>query len=76
MGNSLLDVCVFGRIAGREAAAYAREKYQPGRPHLDHVRAYERERRAAGVGDGRTSPMLLPDYVSQQVKDKRLEIKW
>ncbi len=76
MGNSLLDVCVFGRIAGREAATYAREKFQPGRPHLDHVRRYEQERRAAGIGEGRRSPILLPDYISQQVKDKRLDIKW
>jgi len=76
MGNSLLDVTVFGRIAGREAAQYAREKYQPGVPHLDHVRKYEAERRAAGVGDGRASPILLPDYVNQQVKDKRLDVKW
>jgi len=74
MGNSLLDVTVFGRIAGREAAQYAREKFQEGKPHLDHVRAYEKERREANVGDERVSPILLPDYVSEKVKDKRLEV--
>lgn len=73
MGNSLLDVCVFGRIAGREAAQFAGEERYPGRPHLDHVRKYEQERRKAGVGEGRQSPILLPDYVNQKVKDRRLD---
>ena len=73
MGNSLLDVTVFGRIAGREAAAYAKERYEEGTPHLDHVQNFEAERIAAGVGENALSPMLLPDYIGQQVKDKRLE---
>jgi len=76
MGNSLLDVTVFGRIAGREAAQYAKWKFQEGRPPLDHVRDYEKQRRRANVGEDRISPILLPDYVSQQVKDKRLEVVW
>ena len=74
MGNSLLDVNVFGRIAGREAAVYASEKFQEGKPHLDHVRAYEKELKKAKVGEGRVSPMLLPDYVNEKVKDKRLKV--
>lgn len=74
MGNSLLDVTVFGRIAGRSAARYAAQEYQAGEPHLDHVRRFEAERCTAGVGRERVSPCLLPDYVSQQVKDKRLKI--
>ncbi|HPQ71015.1 MAG TPA: FAD-binding protein, partial [bacterium] len=76
MGNSLLDVTVFGRIAGREAAQYAKWKFEEGRPHLDHVREYEKQRREAKVGEDRVSPILLPDYVSRQVKDKRLEVVW
>jgi succinate dehydrogenase / fumarate reductase flavoprotein subunit/L-aspartate oxidase len=72
MGNSLLDVCVFGRIAGESAAAFAREKYAPGEPTLDHVRRFVAERRDAGVEGKTASPILLPDYVSQTVKDKRL----
>ena len=67
------DVTVFGRIAGEAAAEYVKEKYLAGKPHLDHVRKYEKERRKAGVGEDRKSPILLPDYVSQEVKDKRLD---
>ena len=72
MGNSLLDVCVFGRIAGESAAAFVRDGYVAGEPSLDHVRRFAKERADAGLTEKRTSPMLLPDYVNQQVKDKRL----
>jgi succinate dehydrogenase/fumarate reductase flavoprotein subunit len=73
MGNSLLDVTVFGRIAGESAAKYAREKYAAGEPSLDHVRRYAAERKKAGLSGELCSPILLPDYVNKQVKDKRLE---
>ena len=36
-GNSLLDVLVFGRIAGRNAALYAKERAKDGQLTLDHV---------------------------------------
>ncbi|NLH50185.1 MAG: FAD-binding protein [Myxococcales bacterium] len=72
MGNSLLDVCVFGRIAGQTAAAYVKEKYAPGIPNLEHVRRFIAERKEAGIDSAVASPILLPDYVNQQVKDKRL----
>jgi len=42
MGNSLLDVCVFGRIAGFNAALYVKEKVKDGRLTLDHVRRYHK----------------------------------
>ena len=61
MGNSLLDIIVFGRNAGQQAGKKYRE-VTPGAPTLAHVAKYEGERAAAGL-DGRTlSPMLLPDY--------------
>ena len=72
MGNSLLDVAVFGRIAGRSAAAFAKSGAEDGKPSLDHVWSYHEELKAAGIETDRQSPMLLPDYVSQKVKDKRL----
>jgi succinate dehydrogenase / fumarate reductase flavoprotein subunit len=61
MGNSLLDVCVFGRRAGRAAAAWAREA-QPGEPCLDHLKEWMRERANSGLENGITSPVILPDY--------------
>ncbi len=62
MGNSLLDIIVFGRRAGRNAAAASREIPVPGDLNLDHVEAYHRELEETGAADNRTGPMLLPHY--------------
>jgi succinate dehydrogenase/fumarate reductase flavoprotein subunit len=72
MGNSLLDVCVFGRIAGVSAAAYAKEKAKDGKMNLDHVRRYNKEVEEAGISGDRVSPMLLPDYSNPNVRDRQL----
>ncbi|HDH97001.1 MAG TPA: FAD-binding protein [Proteobacteria bacterium] len=72
MGNSLLDILVFGRIAGRNAAAFAAEHAEIGKPTLDHVRRYHRELEEAQVPRTRVSPRLLPDYISDKVKIRRL----
>ncbi len=72
MGNSLLDILVFGRIAGREAAAYARERAQEGKLNLDHVRDYVRELREAGIETGRIAPLLLPDYTQPELRARQL----
>ncbi len=61
MGNSLLDIIVFGRSAGRNAAARAAQTV-PGRPTLDHVAAFQRELQEAGVVTQTVSPKLLPTY--------------
>jgi succinate dehydrogenase/fumarate reductase flavoprotein subunit len=72
MGNSLLDVCVFGRIAGVEAARYVKEKAKEGRLTLDHVRRYHRELDEAGIAIDRVAPMLLPDYSNPKVRKNQL----
>ena len=72
MGNSLMDIVVFGRVAGKNAAIFAREKAQSGALTLEHVRKYHKELEAAGVVTDRVAPMLLPDYTSAQVKEKQL----
>jgi succinate dehydrogenase/fumarate reductase flavoprotein subunit len=72
MGNSLLDVMVFGRIAGKNAALHAHEAARDGAPSLDHVRAYHRELDEAGVETDRVSPMLLPDYTDPEVRKRQL----
>jgi succinate dehydrogenase / fumarate reductase flavoprotein subunit/L-aspartate oxidase len=72
MGNSLLDILVFGRIAGAGAAAFATEKAQDGGLSLDHVKAYNREVDEAGIGEERVSPMLLPDYTNPRVRERQL----
>lgn len=61
MGNSLLDIIVFGRRAGRRAAEYI-QTAEPGKPNLDHVKRYNEALAEKGIDNGRTAPMLLPDY--------------
>jgi succinate dehydrogenase / fumarate reductase flavoprotein subunit len=61
MGNSLLDICVFGRRAGVSAASWA-QLVQPGRPTLDHLEDWRRLRREAGLLQRTASPMILPNY--------------
>jgi len=72
MGNSLLDVCVFGRIAGRSASVYAKEKAKEGKLTLDHVRRYHKELEEAGILTDRVAPMLLPDYSNPKVRERQL----
>jgi succinate dehydrogenase/fumarate reductase flavoprotein subunit len=61
MGNSLLEICVFGRRAGRSAAGHA-DKVSLGVPTLAHVTAWNRELDASGINGAIKSPILLPDY--------------
>ena len=61
MGNSLLDIIVFGRSAGKNAAAEA-EKTKVGALSLAHVDAFEKALADAGIQTDRVSPQLLPDY--------------
>ncbi len=61
MGNSLLDIIVFGRIAGRNAAKKATETVS-GKLSLEHITKCDAERAAAGIETDTVSPMLLPDY--------------
>jgi succinate dehydrogenase/fumarate reductase flavoprotein subunit len=72
MGNSLLDVLVFGRIAGENAAVYIRETAKDGRLTLEHVTAFHKQLEAAGVPKDRVSPMLLPDYTDPEVRKRQL----
>jgi succinate dehydrogenase/fumarate reductase flavoprotein subunit len=72
MGNSLLDVCVFGRIAGVSASLYAKEKAKEGKLTLDHVRRYHKQLEEAGIITDRVAPMLLPDYSNPKVRERQL----
>ena len=61
MGNSLLDVIVFGRNAGKSAAQRATE-VKVGRLTLDHIERFASEIASASLPEDKTSPLLLPDY--------------
>ncbi len=65
MGNSLLDIIVFGRNAGINAAARAKETTL-GELTLSHINKFDSEREAAGIKTDAVSPKLLPDYRRQK----------
>ncbi len=71
-GNSLMDVLVFGRIAGENATLYTRERAKDGPLTLDHVRKFHKELEEIGIDRKKVSPMLLPDYSNPLVRDRQL----
>ena len=71
MGNSLLDIFVFGRRAGQRAEQRARETHL-GPLTLDHVRSYNRQVKEARISTTRVSPMILPDYTPEACRIRRV----
>jgi len=67
MGNSLLDVLVFGRRAGKAATERAREVSFGDSLSLKHVESFHQQLAAKGVETERVSPMLLPDYSNSNI---------
>ena len=61
MGNSLLDIIVFGRSAGRNAAEKSKN-VSVGKLTLEHVEKFAKEMEEAGIKSDIVSPQLLPDY--------------
>ena len=61
MGNSLLDIIVFGRSAGQNAARVSKET-TVGKLTLAHIEKFEKEMASAGITTETVSPKLLPDY--------------
>ena len=61
MGNSLLDIIVFGRNAGKAAAAKAKE-VELGTPSLNHIYDYAKMLEEANCAEAGVSPLLLPQY--------------
>lgn len=61
MGNSLLDIIVFGRSAGKNAAQKAKNT-QVGTMTLSHIAKFEQEIEDAGIVTDTVSPKLLPSY--------------
>lgn len=72
MGNSQLDIIVFGRRSGRNAAERAASGVAMGEPTLEHVRRYNKEASALGIDPKKISPVILPDYIPDHVKAKQL----
>ena len=69
MGNSLLDIIVFGRNAGKAAAARAAD-VNLGKMNLDHIYSYAEELKQADAVHEGVSPLLLPNYARHERKEK------
>jgi succinate dehydrogenase / fumarate reductase flavoprotein subunit len=65
IGNSTLDIFVFGRRAGRAAAQQAK-KAKPDPFNLDHVRRWQEQLKEAGIESRPVSPLLLPNYTRRE----------
>jgi succinate dehydrogenase/fumarate reductase flavoprotein subunit len=74
MGNSLLDVIVFGRRAGEAAAERAKSVKKGSKITLDHLEAFHAELKKAKVPTGRLAPMLLPEYRRPEMADRKIHI--
>ena len=75
MGNSQLDIIIFGRRAGKFASEYAKGA-KTGKLNLDHIYEYEKEVKKLGIDKSKISPMILPDYIPDAVKAKQLTTKY
>jgi succinate dehydrogenase / fumarate reductase flavoprotein subunit/L-aspartate oxidase len=76
MGNSLLDITVFGRLAGEAAGAYVKERGSVEQISVEHVRRFHKELEEAGVPADRVSPMVLPDYSNPEVRKRQWTTKY
>lgn len=76
MGNSQLDIIVYGRRSGRFAAKRANEGVEMGEPTLEHVRNYNKEAEELDIDPKKVSPVVLPDYIPDHVKAKQLTARY
>jgi succinate dehydrogenase/fumarate reductase flavoprotein subunit len=73
MGNSQLDLYVFGRRAGKAAAERAK-KASVGKLTLAHLDRYDRWLEEAGIKTTRKAPLLLPEYRGKKTLEHKLNI--
>ncbi len=78
MGNSLLDVIVFGRRAGVTAARLAAERTPDFSPTLEHLHRWRRLLKEKNITPETIAPILLPDYTrkpdtTQSIQQTRQE---
>ncbi|TRO53221.1 FAD-binding protein [Candidatus Bathyarchaeota archaeon] len=73
MGNSQLDLYVFGRRAGIAAAERAKTA-TIGKLSLSHVDEYEKLLEKEGIVTDRKSPMLLPEYRGKKTLEHHLKL--
>ena len=70
MGNSLLDIIVFGRNAGQQAGKKCKT-VKVGKMTLDHVKKFQLDAEQAGIENQIASPKLLPVYTHGSKVEKQ-----
>ncbi len=73
MGNSQLDLYVFGRRAGIAAAERAKT-VEIGPLNLDHINDYEKLLEKEGIKTDRKTPMVLPEYRGERTLEHHLKL--
>jgi succinate dehydrogenase/fumarate reductase flavoprotein subunit len=73
MGNSQLDLYVFGRRAGIAVAERVKTA-KIGELNLDHIERYELWLKEAGIETDRKSPILLPEYRDKKAMKRHLRL--
>jgi succinate dehydrogenase/fumarate reductase flavoprotein subunit len=73
MGNSQLDLYVFGRRAGKAAAERVKTA-KIGKLTLKHLDEYEKALKESGIKTERKSPMLLPEYRGSKTLEHHLKL--
>ncbi len=68
-GNSLLDIFVFGRRSALRAMDLINQKRSKLTMH--HVVDYQNKLKELGIDESKKSPVLLPDYIREEIKVKR-----
>ena len=73
MGNSQLELYVFGRRAGVFAAEYAKN-VELGKLTLSHLDRYEKWLDEAGIETDRKAPILLPEYRGKKTLEHQIKL--
>ena len=72
MGNSLLDILVFGRACRQSAAKAIADGAEPGAAVPGSSAEYGKELSKAGLDRGAVSPMILPNYATDEIPSASL----
>ena len=73
MGNSQLELYVFGRRAGIFAAEHTKN-VELGELTLSHLDRYEKWLDEAGIETDRKAPILLPEYRGKKTLEHQIKL--
>ncbi len=74
MGNSLLDILVFGRRAGITASKLIKEASKP-KLSFKHLENYMKELESLGIPKTKKAPIILPDYRGEKVLSRMIDVR-